>query len=568
MNYNMTGNTGVVGGYSESINIPGTIVGTLKDVAATNQYLQNVQRYNNYLISNYGAAQEASDRYMTLKERIPMSIEYYLTPKEKKEVVLYINPNKISINTQKLKAKVVTRGGIYFHHYGDDIWNMTITGETGLSNMKGIEALEEVYHYSGALLKYQGITQQTVHTNNIGNMSQSNSNDNSGLFGGLLGGIGLGGFGESVTKYLNDKVVGTMKDKFGFDNKSLGISLKGGDCFGGNSNNAANNNLIGGITSSMLGTFAQGAISSSFGNLGVDTGKSFKTNMDNTKNALGTLMQGFDKNTIGNLAAEIVLGGLGGGGDPYTQQLGFNLDNAIGAISDLLSGNNSNTPLSNLSTYQRKSTQGNFYVLGHLSASNLNLIVNSVQAVNKNNLIDHQRVASNWSDMEDHYTDLYRPRQIFIYFDDRVFIGHFDSFNWTRQATTKSISYDMKFTVCRQVIVQRNQQGFVYGNSGGGGLFGGGLGGVLTGVGIGLLGGAVGGLFSGSTNTKAGTSWSGGKNIDTLTNGFTGMVNSGTTYSGGANVNLFGNPANSQLNWGRQPYDDPRKKNYLGDISF
>ena len=84
MNYNMTGNTGVVGGYSESINIPGTIVGTLKDVAATNQYLQNVQRYNNYLTSNYGAAQEASDRYMTLKERIPMSIEYYLTPKEKK----------------------------------------------------------------------------------------------------------------------------------------------------------------------------------------------------------------------------------------------------------------------------------------------------------------------------------------------------------------------------------------------------------------------------------------------------------------------------------------------------
>jgi hypothetical protein len=40
----MTGNTGVVGGYSESINIPGTIVGTLKDVAATNKYLQNVQR--------------------------------------------------------------------------------------------------------------------------------------------------------------------------------------------------------------------------------------------------------------------------------------------------------------------------------------------------------------------------------------------------------------------------------------------------------------------------------------------------------------------------------------------
>ena len=47
----------------------------------------------------------------------------------------------------------------------------------------------------------------------------------------------------------------------------------------------------------------------------------------------------------------------------------------------------------------------------------------------------------------------------------------------------------------------------------------------MTGVGIGLLGGAIGGLFSGSTNTKtsSGTSYSGGKNIDTLTINGMGM---------------------------------------------
>ena len=82
-------------------------------------YMEQFQRYNNYLTNKMGAAQMAADRYMSLKERVPMSFEYYETPQSKKEVVMYLNPETMSLSTQKVKQKVFTRGGIYFHHYGD-----------------------------------------------------------------------------------------------------------------------------------------------------------------------------------------------------------------------------------------------------------------------------------------------------------------------------------------------------------------------------------------------------------------------------------------------------------------
>jgi hypothetical protein len=36
-----------------------------------------------------------------------MSIEYYQTPTEKKEIVMYINPSKMSITTAKVKKKFI-----------------------------------------------------------------------------------------------------------------------------------------------------------------------------------------------------------------------------------------------------------------------------------------------------------------------------------------------------------------------------------------------------------------------------------------------------------------------------
>jgi hypothetical protein len=43
--------------------------------------------------------------------------------------------------------------------------------------------------------------------------------------------------------------------------------------------------------------------------------------------------------------------------------------------------------------------------------------------------------------------------KVWIYFEDRVYIGHFNSFSYQRVAETMNINYEMKFTVIRMIIV-------------------------------------------------------------------------------------------------------------------
>ena len=492
---------------SDAINIPGTLMGNLQNVSQTKSFMKNIARYNNYLTDNYGAAQMASDRYMSLKERIPMSIEYYLTPKQKKEVVLYINPEKINVSTTKLKAKVITRGGIYFHHYGDDVWTMDITGVTGMSQMKGIEALEEVYHHSGALLKYQNITVSTVHTNKITSLTDKKN------IGGALGAAsssGLGGlledFAGKAKDYINNKVIGTLSDGLGQAGETIagifsGGSRDGGGCFG--TGTMTDEKKGGSIFEGLFGAAATGAegnvvggaltaIGAGIATKGVGDG-SFKTNLNGLTSTLGGIMSGYDGGTIGDMAAEMLLGASGltnnSNSSSILEQLSGDMEGGIDAIASFLNGGTSPYATSN------QATAGNFYTLGNMTSQELNKVVKSIQTANKDRQIDHKLAAQNWSDIEDNLTDLYRPRQIFIYFDDRVFIGHFDQFTWTRQASTMSISYTMKFTVTRQVKVERKNVG-----ANTSGKFS--LKNVLTGVGVSMLGNALGGIFGGSDKTN------------------------------------------------------------------
>jgi hypothetical protein len=110
------------------------------------------------------AAQREADALMAIKQRRPVVFEYVKRMVKDKtgkfipeweSISMYINPESLNISTQKIKSKQVTRGGIYYHHYGDDHWNISINGTTGLSGMKGIEVLERIYHHSGTLLRYQ-----------------------------------------------------------------------------------------------------------------------------------------------------------------------------------------------------------------------------------------------------------------------------------------------------------------------------------------------------------------------------------------------------------------------------
>ena len=66
------------------------------------------------------------------KERIPMIIEYltgpvedfnhtqqgYINSDNRKAITMYINPSRLQFNNQKIVSESVTRGGIFYHHWG------------------------------------------------------------------------------------------------------------------------------------------------------------------------------------------------------------------------------------------------------------------------------------------------------------------------------------------------------------------------------------------------------------------------------------------------------------------
>jgi hypothetical protein len=89
-------------------------------------------------------------------------------------------------------------------------------------------------------------------------------------------------------------------------------------------------------------------------------------------------------------------------------------------------------------------------------ANALKSYITEVQTWNENNKIKPSEAAEGWQDVQDELVDEWLPRQVFIYFDDRVYLGHFDSFSYQRVAETELINYELRFTVTRQIIITSN----------------------------------------------------------------------------------------------------------------
>lgn len=138
-----------------------TIIANINDARSRSNFLTSQKIlvddfYNNYNSYLYNA-QQVSNGYMSMKQRVPMVLEYYQTPDELYTIEMYINPNSLSFSHQKLIAKQYTRGGIFFHHYGEDAPTINIEGHSGLAGMVAIEQLEHIFNYSGTLLRYQNV---------------------------------------------------------------------------------------------------------------------------------------------------------------------------------------------------------------------------------------------------------------------------------------------------------------------------------------------------------------------------------------------------------------------------
>ena len=100
----------------------------------------------NEKVTGYPPAQTYASTYMILKQRRRMVFEFYKRAGDvnPKQVVMYINPETLTMNNSKLYSKQITRGGIFYHHFGEDHASMQLRGTTGLSGMAGIRQLEEV----------------------------------------------------------------------------------------------------------------------------------------------------------------------------------------------------------------------------------------------------------------------------------------------------------------------------------------------------------------------------------------------------------------------------------------
>ena len=67
------------------------------------------------------------------RERLPMVIEYLTMPLDAKDITkegyknssnrkaitMYINPSRLQFSNQKIVSESVTRGGIFYHHWGN-----------------------------------------------------------------------------------------------------------------------------------------------------------------------------------------------------------------------------------------------------------------------------------------------------------------------------------------------------------------------------------------------------------------------------------------------------------------
>ena len=334
-----------------------SLINNIGDIPAVGNWLKQQEadeEYESWMNRNtwFGSlqtAQEISNRYMkNHTERIPMVIEYYSSPGERVSVTMYINPNRISVTQQKIKSKAVTRGGIFYNHWGDDNPVMQLGGSVGLSGMSGIKKLEKIYHISGVLLAYgedfTGPVYVDPETNLINNI----------MNGGIMG--------------------------------ALGSIMSGG---------------IKGVTNG-LSKVAKGALKTAI------TGKA-------------------DPMLRNNKAYNKVVGYMAAG------------------VSKI------NGMLQSATRIPGSSSTG-----GSLAAIALQSITGSL--LGKKESKDSQVVSWNdasagWADINDELMDPWRPRPIWILFEDRVYIGHFDSFTYNRVAATPDITYDMKFTILREIVV-------------------------------------------------------------------------------------------------------------------
>lgn len=135
-------------------------------------------------------------------------------------VNMYVNPNSLQLDYNKIIKETQTKGGFSVQYWGESLPKLAISGTTGSAGIEGINVLEEVYR--AEQLAFDGVGL---------NIAANNYNIANNIADGLLG-DGLSALGGVVGGSIGSTIGGVVGDSLG---SILGIDSP--------ANNMANRNI-------------------------------------------------------------------------------------------------------------------------------------------------------------------------------------------------------------------------------------------------------------------------------------------------------------------------------------
>lgn len=358
-------------------------------------------------ISGKPSAQDISNSYMLMKQRRPFVIEYYKDQKDTQptSIRMYINPEKLNINNNKVISKQFTRGGIFYHHYGADHSTLSLSGTTGLSGMAGIKQLEEAYYASGTLLKYKNYTPTQIY----GSVTSFDVIDYTDPIKSVERAVNNG--------YSKEMIRNTQQNIYEINKEDTDLNLLYNciDLLEIHCNNNELNKLLNDVIpkiSSQINVWKQ------------DKSLTYRTLNQKVIDTLKKEMPGLSDEVIVPIAHEMSIS------EKYSSQQLLDKKESI-----------NNTKITAIPTSMKFKKMRNDSLMEH---------INRIKEYENRDKKIRDYLRSGLINISEELKDPWLPRQMTIYFENRAYIGHFDSFNYTRDAKSNLITYELKYTVTKQ----------------------------------------------------------------------------------------------------------------------
>lgn len=365
--------------------------------------------------SNGVSAADMSYGYMSMIQRKKFSMEFYEDADSKKTTMIdfYINPNKLSYSQQKIIGKQITRGGIFYHHYGEDNATLQLSGTTGMSAMAGLKRLEKAFHASGTLLAYKNYMPTQVY----GTVDSYEIYDYSDPYE-----IASSVSSKSTTNVssLTQKVYEKYKDDINTSDMALGIYLINSVGVSNSIKNAVNKSIMNAVET--------------ISNINTDK-YTYKQFYKKVKDILEDECN-LDEDIIEDLAQDICEVKY------YSNYSNSEIINIKKQMHGLSGSSDNSTIDNNITRLQEFSSERQAAV---------DDFCKKLGQWYKRDIQIRDYLRSGLTSIESILQDKWLPRLITMYFENVAYLGFFEAYDYNRDASSNLINYNMKFTVLKKI---------------------------------------------------------------------------------------------------------------------